>query len=99
MLREHGQSLQSEGVNSTGLRPEIAMTAIAVLKAAQVGILGGEVWAETGQRFELRTAYIWDIERSAFEDEKKFLDASWKLAESQVARHMSSRGVFVSLVI
>lgn len=99
ILQMEGISLQSEGVADIALKPESAFRAVAALRAAQVGITGGEVWERRDGRF-VPTYDIWDVDESDYSSLDKYIQVSLALAERQVKKYLDSQeGVFIILGI
>lgn len=96
IIEAEGMALKSEGIDDIGLRPEAALRAVAVMRRELKAVLGGEAWRLRGDRFEFLYD-IWNIERSTFDSEEKFLTAGWQLAEAQATRYLSDEGVIIVL--
>jgi Immunity protein 40 len=99
ILEQEGVSLQSEGIADVALAPVAAQRAIAVLKSAQVGVVGGEVWKREGNRF-IPTYDIWNVEKSDYASHEEYIQQSLKIADQQVCKYINSQDeVYLTLGI
>lgn len=99
LVQARGVSLRSSGSADFAFAPDVALDALRILHGGGIGVLGGEVWRRTGDRFTV-TEDIWDVERGDFADPKTFVTASHELAERQVRKYLDQRdSVVVALSI
>ncbi len=79
-LLERGQSLQVIGLNETGLLKEDALAAVAMLEAADVPILGGDVWLVKGDTDNHANYDVWGnwaTQRRTNEADDAYAARSW----------------------
>lgn len=99
ILQQEGVSLQSEGISDVALKPHAALRAIEILRSAQIGIVGGEVWERKDGRF-FPTYDIWDVDRSNYKNDADHASISLDIAERQVRTYIDShKDIFITLGI
>ena len=98
LLARNGVALGELGLQEMSLRREDALAAIALLRAAGVPVLGGDVYLETAGAIEGALSN-WHVEREAREGLSDFAQRSVRVAEEYIRRFPRRDGTTPLFVI
>jgi Immunity protein 40 len=83
LLNSKGIPLSMLGISDIALKRDDALQAVSLLRAAEIPILGGDVYFQRGNLIELAYAN-WYVQLKEKEEKDSYLRRSWDMSEAYI---------------